>query len=472
MKKIALLFSFYCLLTASTCSEKTTPEGPGGIIPGERIPFTDIALYNDGPADFDYWRHSPMHPGNNQPVTFYAALSDNRITKVELLVLEFGLFTNSDNLPSKKRRERGAWNVVKVWNFPAPVNNAVVDYRYENGFPAASNVEYIFRVTNQAGQITDRLAIFDAGTSPWSNDKILLYSTTRQPMQRTINLCFFADTDFSRDWGLFRKDVEKLIYDGYHQNLMVGNHKDKWAFYYTKQEMDGKRASSDVWNTRLYPDFITSNRIEGIDAFGLLHRKPYRDHALLKENINFVTNTLFTSESYNIGTAVHESAHAVFKLSDEYDQCACFETGDWSNVFQSIDKCIDFTRENGMSVAACRKVVSYSGSEWYTPEENTFFSSPEACRNYNLNNNISPDSCVTFIDFMGQRSYWAFKGTCIMHDDGDHVIRQFQDVCGSIIKKYYERLENDDLAVIPFSNNTILSENADNMFGYEKVVAF
>lgn len=457
---------------ASTCSETTVPKtGGGGDIPEEKMSLVDISLNTDGPAEFNYWRHSPLHPRNNQPITFYASISDNSISKIELIVLEYQLYTNSDNLPSKKRRPRGTWEVVKTWNYPTPVNNTVVDYRYANGFPASSNVEYIFRVTNRSGQISDRLAIFDAGDSPWNNDKILLYSTTRQPMQRTINLCFFADKDFNRDWNLFKSDVESLIYDGYHQNHMVGGHRDKWAFYYTPQEMDGKRASSDVWNTRLYPDFITSNRIEGIDAFGLLHREPYKDHALIKENINFVTNTLFTSESYNIGTAVHETAHAVFKLSDEYDQCACFQTGEWSNVFQTLENCIEFTRENGMSVAACRQVQSLSGDSWYTPEENTFFNTPDDCRNYNRNNNFPADSCITFIDFDGRKSYWAFMGTCIMHDDGDRAIRQFQDVCGNVIEKYYDRLENGNLAAIPFSNNTILTENVDNMFGYEKVVA-
>ena len=425
MKKIALLGLVCLALMASTCNKKVT--GPGGTLPGEPTPMPtiDISLKN-GSAEFEYWQHSPLHPDNNQPVKFSAKAADeNGIRTIELLVLEFQLYETENGIPAKTRRANGKWDIVKTWNFSGQ-KDAEVTYILPEGFPAQSNVEYIFRLTNNRGERTDRLALFDAGTSPWPQDKILLYSTSRQPMQRVINLCFFPDIDFGRNWNLFRSDVENLIYNGYHKNEKFGERKDKWVFYYTKNEMDGKTAASDVWNTALYPDFITSNHIEGIDAFGLLHRNPYKDHALIKENINFVANTLFTSESYNLGTAVHETSHAVLKLSDEYDQCACFSTGDWSNVFRTLEDCQNFATEHGIPAGQCRQVVSANGERWFTPEVNTFFKSPEECIGFNLDNGIPQDSCATFIDFDGSRSYWAFLGTCIMHDDGDRQIRQFQ----------------------------------------------
>lgn len=472
MKKIAFLVFAYLLILAATCSETTTPNPDnGGTIPTEpgSNPIIDISLTN-GPAQFDYWQHSPMHPTNNQSITFSAKIKDNSIRTVELLVLEFQLFTNTSGIPAKKRRVGGKWDIVKTWNFSGQ-NEADVNYVLSSGFPASSNVEYIFRVTNASGQRTDRLALFDAGTSPWPQDKILLYSTSRQPMQKVINLCFFPDVDFGRDWNLFKSDVKNLIYKGYHANEKIGSRKDKWAYYYTQNEMDGKTAAADVWNTALYPDFVTSNRIEGIDAFGLLHRQTYKDHALIKENINFVANTLFTSESYNLGTAVHETSHAVFKLSDEYDQCACFQTGDWSNVFQTLQLCQSFASEHSIPPSQCREVMSVGGQRWYTPEVNTFFKQPEECIGFNLDNNLPKDSCLTFIDFDGSKSYWAYLGTCIMHDDGDHNIRQFQSTCSVLIDEYYNRLDAGQIVTAPFSNNTILSENVDNIFGYEKVIA-
>lgn len=473
MKKTAFLAFAYLLILAATCSDKTTPNPDNrGTIPTEpdNNPIIDISLEN-GPAQFDYWQHSPMHPSNNQSITFSAKIKDNSIKTIELIVLEYRLFTNESGIPAKKRRTSGKWDIVKTWNFPSGQNEADVNYVLSSGFPASSNVEYIFRVTNARGQRTDRLALFDAGTSPWPQDKILLYSTSRQPMQKVINLCFFPDVDFGKNWNLFKSDVKNLIYNGYHANDKIGSRKDKWAYYYTQNEMDGKTAATDVWNTALYPDFVTSNRIEGIDAFGLLHRQPYKDHALIKENINFVANTLFTSESYNIGTAVHETSHAVFKLSDEYDQCACFQTGEWSNVFQSLQLCQTFASDHNIPPSQCREVVSVGGQRWYTPEINTFFKQPEQCIAFNLDNNLPKDSCLTFIDFDGSKSYWAYLGTCIMHDDGDQNIRQFQSTCSVLIDEYYNRLDDGQIVTAPFSNNTILSENDNNIFGYEKVIA-
>lgn len=469
MKKIAFIGLVYLALIASTCNKKS---GPGGTLPGEPTPMptVDISLKN-GAAKFDYWHHSPLHPSNNQSVKFSAKATDNNgIKTIELLVLEFQLYKTENGIPAKKRREGGKWDIVKTWNFSGQAE-AEVTYVLPEGFPARSNVEYIFRLTNNRGERTDRLALFDAGTSPWPQDKILLYSTSRQPMQRVINLCFFPDIDFGRNWNLFRSDVENLIYNGYHKNEKFAERKDKWVFYYSQNEMDGKTAAADVWNTALYPDFITSNRIEGIDAFGLLHRNSYKDHALIKENINFVANTLFTSESYNLGTAVHETSHAVLKLSDEYDQCACFSTGDWSNVFRTLENCQNFAAENGIPPGQCRQVTAVSGERWFTPEVNTFFKTPEACIGFNLDNNYPQDSCATFIDFDGTRSYWAFMGTCIMHDDGDRQIRQFQSTCSALVDDFYSRLNQGDLVSSPFSNNTILSENVDNIFGYEKVIS-
>ncbi len=473
MKKIAFLGLVYLALLASTCNKTTTPNSGGdGKIPEEPTPMPkiDISLI-DGPAEFEYWQHSPLHPKNNQAVKFSAKARDNSgIKTIELLVLEFRLFKNESGIPAKKRRDGGKWDIVKTWTFSGQ-SEAEVTYVLPNGFPASSNVEYIFRVTNNQGKRTDRLALFDAGTSPWSKDKILLYSTTRQPMQKVINLCFFPDVDFGKDWNLFRTDVENLIYNGYHKNIKFGERKDKWVFYYTQHEMDGKTAAADVWNTALYPDFVTSNRIEGIDAFGLLHRKPYKDHALIKENINFVANTLFTSESYNLGTAVHETSHAVLKLSDEYDQCACFATGDWSNVFRTQSDCQNFASEHGIPPSQCRQVTSVQGERWFTPEVNTFFNTPEECIAFNLDSGLPKDSCATFIDFDGSKTYWAYMGTCIMHDDGDRQVRQFQSTCSVLVDEYYKRLDEGVLVSTPFSNNTILSENVDNIFGYEKVIA-
>ena len=58
-----------------------------------------------------------------------------------------------------------------------------------------------------------------------------------------------------------------------------------------------------------------------------------------------------------------------------------------------------------------------------------------------------------------------------MHDDGDRQIRQFQSTCSALVDEYYNRLDEGAIVSAPFSNNTILSENVDNIFGYEKVIA-
>jgi hypothetical protein len=454
-------------LTITAC--KTPPPPP------PKTSDPDPALQLNGPATFDYWRHSPLHPSNRQKVTFRAKVSDPAgIRSAELLVFEFELFPGLMGVPSKLRRTGGTWASVKSWQYSSLVDTAWLQFDWERGFPAHTNVEYIFRVVNSQGRVTDRLAMFDAGDSPWPQDKILLYSTSRDPMQRTINLCFFPDTDFGQNWTQFLTDTERLIFDGYHTNNMVRPHKDRWAFYYTRHEIDGAALAGSLGEPKDYPDFLTTNRIEGIDAFGLLHRQPYSDLALMTGNIYFLANSLFTSESYNHGTAVHETSHAVFRLSDEYEQCACFSGSTGSNVFSSLPDCQQFSRQHGIPDGDCRAIETALGETRYTPETQTFFPTSEECTAFNLANQLPTDSCVTFIDLDGSESYWAFLGTCIMHDDGDDQVRHFQRVCRIRVQEYYDRLD----ATGPLAGNSaslaqpiLPGEKRENIFGYQKVVA-
>ena len=110
---------------------------------------------------------------------------------------------------------------------------------------------------------------------------------------------------------------------------------------------------------------MKNSEIQGIDAYGLMHQEPYSDGAYLKSNIHFLAYNLFTAESYNFGTAIHESAHAIFNLSDEYDLCACFEHPDGANMFSSLKGCQDFNKANGFPVSDCTPLEHLNGQSWY-----------------------------------------------------------------------------------------------------------
>jgi|GEM_PF-1438912 len=431
---------------------------------------TPVVNYPPGNAVVREWIHRPLHPDNFQSVQFKInALEQVGANRVVLSIYEYEWYRNDEGLPSKRKRNNGKWGVAKEWTFDEPLKNINLAYTYPKGFPAGTNVEYIFQIYSVDGKRTEKLALFDAGDSRWPNDKIMLYATSRHVLGQSINLCFVPDTDYNtngdaRNWPVFLGDVEDLIYNGYHKNNMVKNHKENWAFFYTREAVDGFQLALDYGNPDRFPSFMKENIIDGIDAFGLLHKNEYSDGAYLLGNLQFLAQNVFTSESYNHGTAIHETGHAVFNLSDEYNGCACFEsdTGLGQNVYSSRSACEEFNRTNGFSEVDCTELTGYNGLAWYMSERNVYFSTLQICQDFNRQNGYEVESCITFQDLDGKISYRSNAGLCIMQDDGDDIVRDFQQTCGSLIGSYYERMEYSSLAVAPQSLQ-------DNAYGYEKV---
>lgn len=430
---------------------------------------TKPAVYTEptiGAASFDYWIHSPMHPQSRQAIQFKTAVADNKgIIKAELYIYEYELYTNEKGQPSKRRKSNSQWGLVNTWQYERPTTEAVLTFDFIEGFSDFSNVEYIFKVYDVEGAASERLALFDAGKSPWGDEKILLYATNKKPLKESINLCFLPDTDYNQNRTDFLKDVESLIYDGYHANNKINANKDLWQFYYTQHEVDGNALTNNFRDVSLYPDFLKNSLIQGIDAFGLLHQLPYGDGAYLQRNLRFLAYNFFTSETYNHGTAVHETAHAVFNLSDEYDLCACFEHPDGANVFNSLKGCQKFNVANNFPKEECTIIEHLNGKDWYMSEKDVYFKTREACEAYNVDNGYGKNTCERFIDVDQTNWYRSLEGLCIMQDDGDEEIRDFKRTCSSIIDRYYTKLRGDAGG---FMANQ--EEMQENIFGYEAVV--
>ena len=456
MIRYLLLFAAFLCLTS--CPPPSTLPDPPLDLPD---PPPSI-----GDAHFDYWVHSPLHPGNGQAVQFKLQAIDERlISRVELAIFEYELYTNSQGLPSKKRKAGGLWGTVDAWEPATPRTIVEHSFSWPDGFSRHSNVEYIFSVINLDGAVTRRMALFDAGDSPWPQDKILLYATSRETMGNTINLCFFPDMDYDQNWTHFLSDVEALVYQGYHQNNKIRSSKEYWSFYYTRQETNGLALAMDPFNPDRYPPFMKDSLILGIDAFGLLHRNPYSDGAYLNSNIQFLAQNVFTAEGYNWGTAVHETGHAIFRLSDEYNGCACFSGTGGTNIFRSREACAAFNDSLDRAADDCTEIIAYDGTPWYLSEKPPLFATEEDCRNYNIQHNLPPDSCRLFQDLTGIRAFQAFKGNCIMRDDGDTQVPNFRHACATVIDRYYQRLR--PLPTEPVE--LVLAESRENFFGYEPV---
>lgn len=452
--RIAFLFASATLLACGTRSVAldASPEAPS------------LHLRQNGPAHFVDWMHAPLRARDGEAVRFsVSASADAGVRDVELYVYEYELYRDRSGAPSQRRRPHGLWGRVAQWPQAGARGILKVDYEYAVGFKPHTRVEYVWRVTDVHGEMTDRIGLTDAGTSPWPQDKVLLYAASQAPMRDLIDIAFFRDSDYGARVDLFRADVEAMVIEGFLAESAFGADREHWAFYTTDRQADGRALSADVTNEALIPGFLKDFSIPGIDAFCLVHREDYTDRSLMLENFHSLSNNLFSAEAHNWGTAVHEVGHAIFHLSDEYDGCACFQSHAGSNVFRERADCAAWNLSQGFPTSDCYEVHDLYERLWWSAEEPTFFADAEACRAYNERIGLNPDSCRVFIDERGVERFWAFESTCIMHDDGDDEVRPFQRACRRNIDDFYARLRRR-------SEADFAGVDRRNVYGYEPVV--
>ena len=118
-------------------------------------------------------------------------------------------------LASQRRRKGGLWGLVAALPQQQPVEQVCTTYTYTPGFGPHTRLEYIWRVTDAAGAVSERLGLTDAGTSPWPQDKVLLFAASRAPMADLIDIGFFRDTDYKDNLTLFDRDVEAMVAQGF-----------------------------------------------------------------------------------------------------------------------------------------------------------------------------------------------------------------------------------------------------------------
>ena len=452
--RIAFLLGSACL---AACATRTA-------VSDETSTAAAMGLRQNGPSHFHDWTHAPLRALDGEPVSFrVSAHSDVGIAAVELYVFEYELYRDRDGAPAQRRRPGGLWGRVGRWEESGLPRELTREHEYAEGFGPHTRLEYVWRVTDADGAVTDRLGLTDAGTSPWPRDKVLLFAASKAPMSDLIDVAFFRDVDYGDRVDVYREDVDAMVREGFLSAAAFGANRERWAFYTTDRRADGKALSADVTNDALIPDFLKDFSVPGIDAFCLLHREDYTDRSLMTENFHSLSNNLFSAEAHNWGTAVHEAGHAIFHLSDEYEGCACFQSHSGSNVFRDRMDCVSWNLSQGFPAADCYEVTDLYQRSWWSAEEPTFFADASACRAHNRRLGLSPDSCRVFIDEFGAEHYWAFESTCIMHDDGDDLVRSFQRACRRNIDDYYDRMRHR-------GQNDFAGLSRENLYGYEPVV--
>ena len=330
-------------------------------------------------------RYSPLHPANNTSVEFEVEARDSDgIASARLYVYEYELYVNN-GMQSARQRTGGTWGQVQSWTYPDKPTS-ISESHTVAGFPASSYITYIFEATDDEGNTKNEDWTFAAGTWPFGNSPIPIWGNGA-PAHR-LDVAFVADrTDYAQARDMLA-DLEGLIFDGYHINNGVLAGKRLWQFYYSPQLGYISDYDSGVYDMDI-PSGVQSSAI--IDHGAVIHTTVKRDWA---------SGGNFGTEPTNIGTAVHESGHAAFGLKDEYPGGAHSSSSDpHHNNYSSQTACENYNTDNGWPTSDCQNI---EGS-WWRPEPSSL--------------------------------------GCIMLDDGDASMPDFERTCIRRIRWFYSELE-------------------------------
>lgn len=330
-------------------------------------------------------RYEPLHPGNNVNVTFQVDANDSDgIADVRLYIYEYELSIQG-GMQTATQRPGGTWGLQQAWGYaPAPTN--VTETFSHPGFPADSFVRYLFTVKDTENRTRSEEWWFAAGDWPFGNSPVPILGNGA-PAER-IDVCFVADrTDYANGAAML-PDLEGLVFDGYHiNNAIRGTRRKYWQFYYSPDT--GFISDFDTPPLMMtIPASVSGSAI--IDHAAVIHTTVKRDWA---------SGGNFGTEPANIGTAVHESAHAAFGLSDEYAGGGhSTSSNPHHNNYSSEADAQDYNTDNGWPAT---DVENIEGT-WWRPEPSGL--------------------------------------ACIMLDDGDAAMPDFERTCLARATWFYSQL--------------------------------
>jgi hypothetical protein len=337
---------------------------------------------NLAPTEIDS-RHSPLHPQNNANVNFSIEATDNSgIKKVELFVFEYEMYLSNDT-QSAQQRPGGVWGLVQTWNYAANIMSIAETHTVVGGFPANTYVTYIFKTTNHNNKVKTETWNFAAGDWPYTTPVPLLGNG--DPVER-IDICFVADNDSYTNARDMLPELEGLIFDGYFSNSAIGGYwKRYWSFYYVEELGHITDYNAGPPYEMDIPESVSNSNV--IDHAAVIHTLTKRDWAWAGN---------FGTEPINIGTAVHESAHAAFNLKDEYSGGGHSVSLDpYHNNYGSEASCDNYTTNQGWGDQICERIQN----GWWRPEP-----ASDQCIMLNDGDDIMPSfgrSCL-------KRVYWFY----------------------------------------------------------------
>ncbi|MEY3982589.1 MAG: hypothetical protein RL160_146 [Bacteroidota bacterium] len=238
--------------------------------------------------------HTPISPGSSERVTY-------RLNKLTGSVDQVKLFTRVSTIDSSGNvTSMGRETLANTWNspsFPIELQSPV------GGYGANRLVQYRFEVKGNDKTYNHRVT-FATTPYPVANAAIPVYVVGDQ--NKVFNIVFIPDTSMTSRPDLFKSTVASQIDSTFHQEDWIRRLRNSYNFF-----INPVSAIARDFNTgmRHVPPSNDAN-LSFAQGRCILHFHDIRDQS---------GAGYFSAEYYVRGTMLHESGHALYRLSDEYD---------------------------------------------------------------------------------------------------------------------------------------------------------
>ena len=208
--------------------------------------------------------------------------------------------------------------------------------------------------------------------------------------QSKIDVVFVMDADYNFDKAQFKHDVVDRVFDwdthtGYLYTPTITEFKDRYnIWYYNSESSIDVGSYQEVCKKWYLPDsnFYTEGAFT--DVLVILFSGSKRACTLgLSRGVGFP----ISSQASSTRSLIHESAHKIFGLADEY--CcdgAYFEASPGqANVWPSQSAC---------EAASFHQYISSSPCQNFCPTMDCHWTDNDACRQFASDHNLDPDDCL------------------------------------------------------------------------------
>lgn len=296
--------------------------------------FASIPLLADSVVPMVVAKHRPMHPSDVQTVTFEATATADRVV---LSYARFALSTGPDGTHVQTPAERDT--IVETCDPRGTLAKITCTHTMAAPFPPSSLIVYTATAVYDGGHTAEEAYAFAAGTWPWPDDPIPI--RVKGNTLSKLDTVFIPDTDLGVD-GL-RDQLDKVL-DFYFKYEPILIWRGVFNFWYSSK-------------TGHYTDFCkfdlpdNYDRLKATaDALALLHKTKVR---------NCSNIPLMSAEVDNEKVIIHETAHTLYALQDEY----CCNTNYHPqpcvpNIYGSLADCEADAPNLGYPAANCIQLSS------------------------------------------------------------------------------------------------------------------